>query len=422
MEEPIVMQFKSCKINRISSYKEYDYIEGEIVRYDIYYISYMDNRESGIILKVLNSQCPHLLSPSGYFDILISDIRDRQYYKLNYFIKFINDCGISRLVECENFITESVHHDIDFNSIAPDIKINKIHMLSNVYTYVKRFEVGYDENHHFKDLLIVLTKDDNMITDDDIVIISKNFYVEDIDYLFSRCSDGALRVEHNHTYMSEYKYLIKNEWYDDMYCHFSILFNDIKIFYYDGNNIVPYLVISESDDDFEFEEINILETEFIMKYAKEKIQIEGLETYIFSPQNAKLFLDDLSLTEKYKLSDFFIKTLRAYIEIAENHFNNQLYPAIFFIKERCVPSLCLYTDGKYIDVRYHEYWICPRCLKKTARDVLIYSEENHIFFQEGWHERCPDIFHSIVCPKCGINTNPDLLTEEEFQVSKTPKC
>lgn len=253
MNETIVKELKKCKIKRVSAYKEYDYIEGEIVKYDTYYISNIDNSEAEIMLKVLNFPGYSLLKSADYYNIVISDITSRQFYKLNYSVKIFNDCGIVQSFECENIIMESVDYEPDFSGFVFDSEINEIEKLSNVYTYVKKIEVGYNEIHNVNNLVIVLTKDDNMILDDDIVIIAKSFEIEDFDDLFSVCSHGALRI-FTQLDTPKYKYCIKNEWRDDMYENFTILFNDIKIFTYDGNSVVPYLVITDSDSDYKFKE------------------------------------------------------------------------------------------------------------------------------------------------------------------------
>ncbi len=153
-----------------------------------------------------------------------------------------------------------------------------------------------------------------------------------------------------------------------------------------------------------------------MKYDKDLVSIKGQETYIFTPENAKLVLADEELMEELKLPDVFIKQFQRNIDIAEQHFNNHLFPTLFFYKGRWFIGLCLYIDKGYTDVKYHDSWFCRKCFSTLADKVLIPEEENGMFFPKRWEERYPSFFHFMRCPNCGQRTDRDLLTEEEFQM------
>ena len=153
-----------------------------------------------------------------------------------------------------------------------------------------------------------------------------------------------------------------------------------------------------------------------MKYAKEEVRIEGLKTYIFTPENAKLFLSDIDLIEEFNLSVVYIKGFQHNIDVAEHHFDKHLFPTIFCHKDRWYSSLCVRIGESYIDVKYHEKWFCRWCYETVAKSVLIPGEENNIFYPVGWHSRYPSFFHFVRCKKCGERTDRDLMTEEEFHM------
>ncbi len=155
-----------------------------------------------------------------------------------------------------------------------------------------------------------------------------------------------------------------------------------------------------------------------MKYVKEEVQIEGLKTYIFAPENARLLLSDTDLMEKINLPASCLKGFQYNIDVAEHHFDKRLFPTIFHHKGRCFFSLCVRIGESYIDVKYHEKWFCRRCYETIAENVLIPGEDNGIFFPVGWQNRYPSVFHFMRCKKCGERTDRDLLTEEEFHISQ----
>ena len=153
-----------------------------------------------------------------------------------------------------------------------------------------------------------------------------------------------------------------------------------------------------------------------MKYAKAEVQIEGLKTYIFTPENAKLLLSDIELMDELNLHDVYVKTLHYNIDIAKQHFDKHLFPTIFHYKGRWYSSICVQMGESYTDVKYHEKWFCRRCFEIIAEHILIPGEDNHIFFPVGWHRRYPSAFHFMRCRKCGERRDRDMLTEEEFQM------
>lgn len=151
-----------------------------------------------------------------------------------------------------------------------------------------------------------------------------------------------------------------------------------------------------------------------MKYSEKQVQIGGLEAYIFTPQNAKLLLNDTALLEELNLRITCLEELRSNIKVAESHFDNQLFISVFQRYNRWFTSLCIKISENYIDVKYHEKWFCRRCLETIAESVLIPEEDNGIFFPTEWRYKYPSVFHFMRCKKCGNRTDRDLLPEKEF--------
>lgn len=154
-----------------------------------------------------------------------------------------------------------------------------------------------------------------------------------------------------------------------------------------------------------------------MKYANVEVQIEGLKTYIFTPENARLLLSDTNLMGELNLSDVYVEAFQYNIEVAEQHFDKCLFPTIFYYKGHWYSSLCVRIGESYTDVKYHEKWLCRRCFETIAEHILIPGEDNHIFFPVGWHRRYSSAFHFMRCKKCSERTDRDMLTEEEFQIN-----
>ena len=154
-----------------------------------------------------------------------------------------------------------------------------------------------------------------------------------------------------------------------------------------------------------------------MKYAKEEVKIEGVKTYIFTPENAKLLLSDTNLMGKLNLPNVYVEAFQYNIDVAEQHFDKHLFPTIFLYKGRWYSSLCIQIGESYTDVKYHEKWLCRRCFETIAEHILIPGEDNHIFFPVGWHRRYSSAFHFMRCKKCSERTDRDMLTEEEFQIN-----
>lgn len=148
--------------------------------------------------------------------------------------------------------------------------------------------------------------------------------------------------------------------------------------------------------------------EELERYCLRICCIQGLDTYIISPQNYDALLADRKLLKQF-YSTWVEETLRNLIQIAADVPDGRLYPAVVRHKNRWKkfewePVLCYQNRDVFYHVFYRNSWMCRECghilhtsiiMPMAEADAVFYSgvERNHI-------EVAP-FFQKIPCTKCG---------------------
>lgn len=243
---------KKVKITKTSFIKEYDYIEERVISYSIIDFNYCENNmiiKSSI--KLVDALSAIVLDSSDMYHIIITDIYDRGLYNIRYMVNLLDDkekvnCSENGY-QCYDVIfnyenDESINDipDVDPDSISNDFDF------SDKYMYIKKFIIEYDENHNNKSLYIEMNNDINLLSDGAFKIKIYDFNIDELCNL-EIPDEGSIRI-YRVLDNPEYKYLLADEWYDDMYSEFAIYFNNIIIADQDEKGNTKYYQINDKED------------------------------------------------------------------------------------------------------------------------------------------------------------------------------
>lgn len=138
------------------------------------------------------------------------------------------------------------------------------------------------------------------------------------------------------------------------------------------------------------------------KYTYKRMVLNGLDTYIISPEHYDEFLRDEKLMESLQILKEF---LYRYISIAASETGEALYFAIGYNQhiKRKWPLLCLEQDGVFYHVSYHSGWICRQCMQDNGAVImpLVEAAQDYYIGLNPFEIPIPSIFQNVACKSCG---------------------
>lgn len=144
----------------------------------------------------------------------------------------------------------------------------------------------------------------------------------------------------------------------------------------------------------------------LSEYCLQICCINGLDTYIISPQYHKELMDDTKLLEEMHIRK---DRVPVFVDIAAQCGTDRLYIAFVIHKnyaERFQWEIvnCLRNDDGFFHVFYRDSWKCRECGNIMYAPVLMPMDEADATFYSGMLNRCPpvpDFFKKVPCPSCG---------------------
>lgn len=150
-------------------------------------------------------------------------------------------------------------------------------------------------------------------------------------------------------------------------------------------------------------------SKLLAKYCIKICNINGLDTYIISPQYYDDLLADVELLGKLAISIFASTDLiKNFISIAKK-VDNQLLLAFVYYKNYIdkfawVPLNCYENEKVFYHVHYRDSWLCRECGYLLRANMIMPIDESDPIFYSGTknpYPPIPFIFKKIPCSKCG---------------------
>lgn len=152
------------------------------------------------------------------------------------------------------------------------------------------------------------------------------------------------------------------------------------------------------------------------QYCFKICSINGLMTYIISPESYEAVLCDSALLAELSVKE---TDLKQWIKIAKQIGEQGIYMAFvcheaWIERFRWMPVLCLKSGEEFSHVYYHDSWICRECGYNNGAAVMPMSEADPVFYQrtgKGVSETLPG-FRKMPCRNCGRMLQNHLLQME----------
>ena len=148
--------------------------------------------------------------------------------------------------------------------------------------------------------------------------------------------------------------------------------------------------------------------EILQKYCTEDLVIDGLNTFIISPEFYNVILHDTELFDQLNLHGFMKNAVLTMIENARNIRSIMVYLAFVKHEKRHIAvwepiNVCKYKNHFYhVGIRYE--LLCRKCNYMHKGFIIMpKSEYDPIFLEKQYLEnyKVPDLFKKIPCEKCG---------------------
>jgi hypothetical protein len=153
-------------------------------------------------------------------------------------------------------------------------------------------------------------------------------------------------------------------------------------------------------------EVTLLDA--LIKYHAKELIIDGLKTYIISPEYYETILNDEELFEKLNIYGAFKEIIPVLIENAEHISSPTVVFALVrhenrkkFIWE--ATNVCEY-NGHYYHVSVGSGWMCRKCgYVHKERMIMSKAELDPCFLEMEYLAafEIPDIFKRLPCRNCG---------------------
>lgn len=146
----------------------------------------------------------------------------------------------------------------------------------------------------------------------------------------------------------------------------------------------------------------------LQEYCINELIIDGLKTYIISPEHYENFLHDTKLLKQLGISDTGKKFISGRIEYAKQISEIKIYFAFVQHEDR---KTCIWEPVnvcEYENVFYHVFirdnWICKECgHNHLGKIIMPMSEADGVFLdvRNNVASDIPAIFKKIPCENCG---------------------
>ena len=144
---------------------------------------------------------------------------------------------------------------------------------------------------------------------------------------------------------------------------------------------------------------------YLEKYCSAICNINGLMTYIISPEYYEAILSDSVLLRELSMRE---ADLKRWVKIARKIGARGTYMA-FVCHEawiehfRWVPVLCLKSGDEFFHVHYHDGWMCRECGCNNGAVIMPMPEADPIFYKRAGNgsPEIPPGFRKIPCKNCG---------------------
>lgn len=159
----------------------------------------------------------------------------------------------------------------------------------------------------------------------------------------------------------------------------------------------------------------------LTKYCIKVCNINGLDTYIISPQYYADMLADIKLMDNLSVSIFVsVDAIKHFINIVKI-VDNQLFLAFVHHKnyiERFAWWIvnCYEHEKIFYHVHYRDSWLCRECGHSLyAHIIMPIDESDPTFYSEtdNLYPEISSIFKKIPCPKCGKRLQNHLFILEQ---------
>lgn len=149
-------------------------------------------------------------------------------------------------------------------------------------------------------------------------------------------------------------------------------------------------------------------SKILTKYCIKICNINGLDTYIISPQYYGDILADTKLLDKLSVSIFATADkIKHFINIVKT-VDNQLLLAFVYYKNYInkfawVPLNCYENEMTFYHVHYRDSWLCRECGYSLRAHIIMPINESDPIFYSGTKNQYPPIssvFKKIPCPRC----------------------
>ena len=146
----------------------------------------------------------------------------------------------------------------------------------------------------------------------------------------------------------------------------------------------------------------------LQKYCANELVIDGLKTYIISPEHYENLLHDTMLLEQLSISDVGKKFIPRLIEYTKQISEIKIYFAFVQHENRkiCIwepVNVCKY-ENEYYHVFIRDSWLCRECGHIHLGKIIMPILEADGVFLDGRNimtSDIPTIFNKIPCEKCG---------------------
>lgn len=147
--------------------------------------------------------------------------------------------------------------------------------------------------------------------------------------------------------------------------------------------------------------------ERLKDYCSNVCMIDGLQTFIISPEKYDVFIKDSSLLNDLQITKALYKFTLCYAETAKEVSADKIYLAFVylpFFAERFhwLPLYCYKNKNQFYHVNYRNTWMCRECGNIMNKSILIpMAEADATIYPRGKRPHISPIFQKIACPKCG---------------------
>lgn len=146
--------------------------------------------------------------------------------------------------------------------------------------------------------------------------------------------------------------------------------------------------------------------ELLQKYCSNELFIDGLKTYIISPEHCEDVLHDAQLSEQLDIRGALKEAISIMIDHTKQIHEIKIYLAFVQHKHRKEfiwepVNVCEY-EGRLYHIFIRDNWVCIPCGHNHSGKIIMPMSEADIHFSDDKkYPDTPAFFKKIPCDKCG---------------------